>query len=72
MRHFFNEKYKLNKCTSQDMLPVKARKVSEDNAHAIAVELLMKEKCSHLSCNPSPDKERAGLHAEGPFCPPAW
>lgn len=44
MGHFFNEKSKLNRCASQDMLPVKSKKVGEDDANAFAVELLMKKE----------------------------
>ncbi len=54
MGHFFNEKSKLIRCTSQDMLPVKShpqgdaplaqKKVSEDDANAFAVEPAYEER----------------------------
>jgi hypothetical protein len=43
MGHFFNERSKLNRCTPQDIVPVKSKRESENDANDFATELLMKE-----------------------------
>jgi Zn-dependent peptidase ImmA (M78 family) len=43
MGHFYNDKLRLHRCSSEDLLTLKSKKMLEDNANAFAVELLMKK-----------------------------